>query len=103
MAYSLVRMRKSGGVYAGLTEALLVSLSWRQTKDYLSIEGCGQKPLEAAITKPVDLKSTWELRVSDLVSRGMLSFIVESSGTGTGLELREDSKIVGALEPVGAL
>ncbi|GKA93637.1 hypothetical protein Tco_0815623 [Tanacetum coccineum] len=34
MAYSLVRLRKSGEGCVGLTEALLVTLSWRQTKDY---------------------------------------------------------------------
>nr|GEZ42038.1 putative reverse transcriptase domain-containing protein [Tanacetum cinerariifolium] len=45
---------------------------------------------------------TWELRVLDLVSMGVLSFIVESLGTCTGSELREVSKLVGALEPVGA-
>ncbi|GKD67079.1 hypothetical protein Tco_1309187, partial [Tanacetum coccineum] len=47
--------------------------------------------------------STWELRVLDLVSPVVLSFIVESSGTGTCSEPREDSKLVGALELVGAL
>ncbi|GJT31529.1 hypothetical protein Tco_0921948 [Tanacetum coccineum] len=47
--------------------------------------------------------STWELRVLDLVSPGVLLIIVESSGTSTCSEPREDSKLVGALEPVGAL
>nr|GEY03286.1 hypothetical protein [Tanacetum cinerariifolium] len=38
-----------------------------------------------------------------LVSPKMFSFIVESSRMGTCSEPREDSKLVGALEPVGAL
>ncbi|GJW98742.1 hypothetical protein Tco_0180550 [Tanacetum coccineum] len=37
MAYSLVRLRKSGEGCVGLTEALLVTLSWRQTKDYFRL------------------------------------------------------------------
>nr|GFA02677.1 hypothetical protein [Tanacetum cinerariifolium] len=37
MAYSLARLRKSDEGCAGLLEALLVSLSWRQTKDYMVI------------------------------------------------------------------
>nr|GFA04853.1 hypothetical protein [Tanacetum cinerariifolium] len=47
MAYSLARLRKSGEGCAGL-------LLWRLRLE--SIEGCDQKPLEAAITKLVDVK-----------------------------------------------
>ncbi|GJS52139.1 hypothetical protein Tco_0625501 [Tanacetum coccineum] len=49
MAYSLVRLRKSSEGCAGFIEALLVSLSWRQTKDYLN-------PLETVIMKPAEVK-----------------------------------------------
>ncbi|GKF28810.1 hypothetical protein Tco_0095152 [Tanacetum coccineum] len=39
----------------------------------------------------------------DLVSPNMLSLFVKSLGTSTGLEPTEVSKLLGALEPVGAL
>nr|GEZ22921.1 phosphatidylinositol 3- and 4-kinase family protein with FAT domain isoform 1 [Tanacetum cinerariifolium] len=48
-------------------------------------------------------KSTWELHVLYLVSPNVLSFVVESLGSGTCSILREVSKLVGTLELVGAL
>ncbi|GJV90160.1 hypothetical protein Tco_1537973 [Tanacetum coccineum] len=52
MAYSLVRLRKSGGGYEGLKETLYF-LEAPVTKPF---GGCDQNPLEATITKLADVK-----------------------------------------------
>ncbi|GJV98703.1 hypothetical protein Tco_1553955 [Tanacetum coccineum] len=72
---------------------LLVSLSWRQTKDYLviirlrsrslwrlrseAIEGCDQKPLDTAITKLADVKKMLEAVVKVLVA-GIRDVVLET-------------------------
>ncbi|GKA37403.1 hypothetical protein Tco_0723968 [Tanacetum coccineum] len=56
-----------------------------------------------AISKRLSGRLCEKVDVLDLVSHGVLSLIVESLGTGTGSEPRVASKLVGALEPVGAL